>query len=162
MWYSTGYCPVSILIFISEGSFADLRGAVNSSTGKNEVGVPQGSCLGPLFFLIYINDLPKAVNCSTLSMYADDTSLCLKSKDICQLNRAMNRDLEDLHSWLKSNKLSLNIVKTISMLIAIKPRYRALNSAGENLKLKILDSKLDVVTKTRYLGVQVDNNLDSN
>ena len=93
-------------------------------------------------------------------MYADDTSLCFKSKDISQLNMAMNRDLEDLDSWLKGNKLSLNIVKTQSMLIAIKPRHQALSNAAENLKLEILGNELDVVRKTRYLGVQVDNSLD--
>jgi len=76
-------------------------------------GVPQGLCLGLLLFLVYINYLLKAVQCSTVSMYADDT--CLKSKDISQLNRAMNRDLEDLGAWLKGNKLSLNFVKTQSM-----------------------------------------------
>ena len=95
-------------------------------------------------------------------MYADDTSLCLKSKDIFQLNRAMNRDLEDLDSWLKGNKLSLNIVKTQSMLIATKPRHKALNNTAENLKLEILGSELEVFTKTRYLGVQIDNRLDWN
>ena len=137
-------------------------GGVDSSTVKIEVSVPQGSCLGPLLFLIYVNDLPKAVNCSTVSMYADDTSLCLKSKDIFQLNRAMNRDLEDLDSWLKGNKLSLNIVKIQSMLIATKPRHKALNNTAENFKLEILGSELDVVTKTGYLGVQVDNSLDWN
>ena len=93
-------------------------------------------------------------------MYADDTSLCLKSKDISELNRAMNRDLEDLDSWLKGNKPSLNVVKTQSMLVATKPRHQALNNAAENLKFEIHGSELDVVTKTRYLGIQVDNCLD--
>ena len=79
-------------------------GGVDSETGEVEVGVPQGSCLGPLLFLIYINDLPSAVQSSTVSMYADDTSLCLKSKDISQLNEAINVDLERLDSWLKGNK----------------------------------------------------------
>ena len=71
-------------------------GGVDSETGEVEVGVPQGSCLGPLLFLIYIYDLASAVQSSTVSMYADDTSLCLKSKDISQLNEAINVDLERL------------------------------------------------------------------
>ena len=95
-------------------------------------------------------------------MYADDTSHCLKSKDIFQLNRAMNRDLEDLDSWLNGNKLLLNVVKTQSMLIATKPRHKALNNYAENLKLEFLGSEPNVATITRYLGVQVDNSLDWN
>ena len=71
-------------------------------------------------------------------MYAYDTSYCLKSKDISQLNMAMNRDLENLGAWLKGNTLSLNIVKTKSILIATKPRKQAINNAVENLKLEIL------------------------
>ena len=67
-------------------------------------------------------------------MYADDTSLCLKSKDISELNMAMNRDLEHLDTWLKGNKYSQNIVKTQSILIATKPRPQALNNAAKNLK----------------------------
>ena len=101
-------------------------GGVDSRTGVVEIGVPQGSCLGPLLFLIYINDLPSAVQGSTVSMYADDTSLCLKSRDISQLNEAINDDLAHLDSWLKGNKLSLDVAKTQSMLIATKPKHRTL------------------------------------
>ena len=95
-----------------------MGGGVDSLIGKIEIGVPLGSCLGPLLFLIYMTDLPKDVQCSNVFMYADDTSLCLKSKDISHLNMAMNRDLEDLDALLKGNKLSLNIVKTQSKFIA--------------------------------------------
>ena len=79
---------------------------VDSEIGDIEVGVPQGSCLGPLLFLIYINDLPLAVRDSTVSMYADDTSLCLQSNDLAQLNEAINNDLKQLETWLQGNKLS--------------------------------------------------------
>ena len=92
-------------------------------------------------------------------MYGDNTSLSLKSKDISQLNEAINDDLEHLNAWLKGNKLSLNVAKTQSMLIATKPKHRALDNAAETLYLKIRGSVLDVVSKTKYT-VHVDNSLD--
>ena len=71
-------------------------GGIVSKTDHIEVGVPQGSCLGPLLFLIYINDLPSSVQSSMVSMYADDTSLSYKSKNLTQLNEAINDDLKKL------------------------------------------------------------------
>ena len=72
----------------------------------------------------------------------------------------IKRYFSDLDSWLKGNKLSLNVAKTQSMLIATKPKHRTLNNAAEKLHLKIRGSELDVVNKTKYLGVHVDNSLD--
>ena len=71
---------------------------VDSTLGNIGVGVPQGSCLGPLLFLIYINDFPQAVQESNVSMYADDTSLCYQSHDLTRLNEAINNDLRKLDS----------------------------------------------------------------
>ena len=103
---------------------------VDSNIEDIEVGVPQGSCLGPLLFLIYINDLPQAVQASTVSMYADDTSLCHQSSDMTQLNEAINSDLKQLTTWLQGNKLSLNVAKTHSMLISTKQKHSILK--GQN------------------------------
>ena len=124
------------------------------------VGVPQGSCLGPLLFLIYINDLPRSVQGSRMSMYADDTSICHQSSDIAQLNGAINSDLVLVEKWLKGNKLSLNVMKAHAMLISTKPKHKTLMNQGESLKLKIRNDELEVVQKTKYLGVQIDNKLD--
>ena len=91
---------------------------VDSEIGDMEVGLPQGSCLGPLLFLIYIYDLPQAVQDSNVSMYADDTSLCYQSHALTRLNKVINSNLRKLDTWLQGNKLSLNVAKTHSMLIS--------------------------------------------
>ena len=129
---------------------------VDSNVGEIEVSVPQGSCLGPLLFLIYINDLPQAVQHSSVTMYADDTSPCHQSRDLTQLNKAINSDLKKLETWLQGNKLSLNVAKTHSMLISTKQKGSSLRSRNEALELKIRDNELVVVQKTKYLGVQID------
>ena len=122
--------------------------------------MPQGSCLGPLLFLIYINDIPRALKISRMSMFDDDTCLYHQSSDISLLNEAINEDLTYVDNWLKGNKLSLNVMKTHSMLISTKPKLKALKSKNESLRLKIHVDELEVVQKTKYLGIQIDNSLD--
>ena len=75
-------------------------------------GVPQGSVLGPLMFIIYINDLHNSVCYSTSIHFADDTSLVFTEKSLKELNRKVNRDLALLVHWLRANKISLNASKT--------------------------------------------------
>ena len=98
-----------------------------------DTGVSRGSCLGPLLFRFYINGLPRAVKNCVTSMYADDTSLCIKSKDFSRLNKALNEDLSHLDVWLIINKLSLNVAKTQSMLVSIKAKREALDMSNQNL-----------------------------
>ena len=88
-------------------------------------GVPQGSILGPLLFLVYINDLPTAVNHCSVSLYADDTVLYCYASNIKDLENALNEDLSRTALWLHRNKLTLNIEKTKSMLIGSDCKLRA-------------------------------------
>ena len=66
-------------------------------------GVPQGSCLGPLPFIVYISDLPFCLESSQVTMYADDTSISFTAKSVDDLNVTLNKDLDSLRKWLQGN-----------------------------------------------------------
>ncbi len=85
-----------------------------SSEQLIKCGVPQGSILGPLFFLLYINYLPQCVNRTKPFLFADDTNLTASGDSITDLEVAVNSDLENLRKWLIANTLSLNVAKSKS------------------------------------------------
>ena len=87
--------------FLSNRKQFTWANGVDSVTRKIRVGVPQGSCIGPLLIHIYFNDLPKAVQNSRMSMSADDTCLYHHSSDISLLNEAINDDLTYIENWEK-------------------------------------------------------------
>ena len=88
-------------------------------------GIPQGSNLGPLLFLIYINDLPNCLHHATPRMFADDTNVSFAADSLEELQSVINSELERLKSWLITNKLSLNIAKTEFMTIGSRQRINA-------------------------------------
>ena len=90
--------------------FTSIKG-VNSSLKELLCGVPQGSILGPLLFILLINDLPNATDFFNI-LYADDTTLQKSSNDLKNLFNEANLELEKLSDWFKANKLTLNVSKT--------------------------------------------------
>ena len=121
--------------------------------------VPQGSCLGPLVFLVYISYLPCIVKYFKLSMYADDRSIYHSSKDITQLNMALNIAIRRLDRSLKGDKLCLNVAKTRSMLITTKQKKKYLTTSNQALQPSIREEHVKVICNTKYLVVQIDENL---
>ena len=115
----------------ANGRLYQFRGAINSwfrscltdrkqTTEVNNVvseaettvcGVPQGSVLGPLLFLLYINDIYKSSSLFAFYLFADDTSIILANNNLKELETLVNRELGNVNDWLKANKLSLNIKK---------------------------------------------------
>jgi hypothetical protein len=85
-----------------------------SSTRPIQYGVPQGSILGPLLFVMYINDLPDTIK-SKVVMYADDTAIFSSARGQSDIEKELNDDLRTLSDWLRDNKLTLNLTKTKSM-----------------------------------------------
>ena len=87
-----------------------------SSPGKLSYGVPQGSISGPLLFLLYVNDIPQAVN-SDIQLYADDTCLIYTSKDIKTIEKQLNAEFSSLCDWFIDNKLNVHFGDEITKSI---------------------------------------------
>jgi len=124
---------------------------------NTKCGFPQGSIIGPILFIIYINDIHNSTTLTVLS-YADDTTISCSSSDIEHIYNTMNRELESLSQWLRANKLCLNVAKTKYIVFRSSSKY--LNM--DNLNLKINDQHIerignDLKTKSfKFLGIYVD------
>ena len=121
---------------------------VNSTELLIEVGVPQGSVLGPLLFLIYINDLPFTSFLLT-KLYADDTCFIFSASSLIELQIIVNREMMKIQEWMSANKLSINYSKTNFMLI-----HR--NRESEPFELFINNHRIERVQCIDYLGMKID------
>ena len=127
----------------------------NSTQKAITCGVPQGSILGPLFFLLCISDLPNVSEKLFAILFADDTSVFLDGKDLAEITNTINAELAKLTVWLSANKLTLNTSKSHFMTF-----HRAkLKSSDTKIPVILSNTILEQVTFIKFLGVIIDNKL---
>ena len=135
---------------------SDITGQMTySSYQKLDYGTPQGSCLGPLLFLIYINDLHQSVEYCSMILFADDTTLIHGNKSLRYLKWMIEEDLSRMTDWFNANLLTINLDKTECILFPVQTNL----SKSEEIELVINDKHLKSTKCTKFLGTWIDNML---
>ena len=122
-----------------------------SSFQSVEIGVPQGSSLGPLLFNIFINDVTTSINLSKIIIYADDIVLINTGEHKDDTENSINLDLAKLYDWSVDNGLIINRQKTKTMLITPRPRT--------DIRILLNNEHIELVRSFKYLGLYIEDNL---
>ena len=134
--------------------------SLNNVFSEDEIitdGVPQGSILGPLLFLMFINDLPLYTDSANTDFYADDTTLYVIGKSLETIQRNLQVALDCLAKWCKCNGMLINTTKTKAMLITTHQKRTSLTN--DQLSLHLNNDELNMIMNDKVLGIIIDNNL---
>ena len=137
-------------------NFSSLTVCKTSSELYIKCGVPQGSIIGPLLFLLYINDLHKVLNCTKYCLYADDTVLYMSDSDVNNAHAGLQHDLNGLNEWCELNRVTINAKKTKLMLFGTNNMLKRARFPNTSIG----NNNLLYVKIFNYLGVKLDCKLN--
>ncbi len=153
--FHKGYSPGTCLVSFLDEIFQNIDEGVFSSPNSVTCGVPQGSVLGLLLIMLYVNNLPNEIVDGSSYLYADDTAISVCGTTGTEIEAKLIINLQQLHSWFNMNKLSLNLEKSQVMLFSTSHQLQKLGtvavSHGNNI--------LEVVNTFCYLGIMLDSRL---
>ena len=153
-----GFGPMAISWFENYLSFRTQQVFLNGTLSNSiniDCGVPQGSCLGPLLFSIFTNDLPLVIQESTLVLYADDSTLYYSASTCCKLKSVLSQDLKAVVNWVTANRLVLNLSKTVSIVFGSRHNV----ASQPMLDLQISSQPVKQESKLKLLGLSICNTL---
>ena len=119
--------------------------------------VPQGSILGSLLFILYVNDFKNCLNFSTNVSFADDTNIFISDKNVQSVYLKTNLELKNIDEWMTANKLTVNSAKTKYLLFT--PRKNNYSFANISFKVHFKNNTIEKVLSIRFLGVIINDNL---
>ena len=132
---------------------------VTSSMTSIKCGLPQGTVLGPLLFILFINDLPKSIINSSTDIFTDDTTLTKSShySDVSILRRNLQEDVSRLNIWYNKNSMVLSHTKTKTMLVTGKRLGKKLNKEDKSINIYLNDKQIEQVSSQKLLGIIIDD-----
>lgn len=133
-----------------------IDGKVSAAKKVNQ-GVPQGSILGPLLFLLFINDLPNVLTATDCILYADDTTIFTYANNVDELQRNINVDLHNISSWCRMNMLRINPSKTVFIVFHSFPTV-----LSKSISVRLDDNLIPMSDSTTFLGVVLDRHMKFN
>ena len=132
-------------------------GQIRSKEMLIQTGIPQGSILGPILFLLYMNDIENCSKLLSFVLFADDTNIFYSNSCLEVINEVVQTEINKVTEWLNVNKLSLNITKTKFIL------FRSINKKPKHdVKITINNMNIDQVKCTNFLGIIIDECLTLN
>ena len=148
--------------YISErNQRVDINGQISNPL-ENKCGVPQGSILGPLFFIVFINDMYLYPDLQDISLFADDATAHHSSKCTQIITQKLQKVATSANKWCRNNKTKLSIIKTKVALVGSKQRINRITDFDKEKKIIINDIPIEQVSHSKLLGIHTDQSLTWN